>query len=487
MRASDLVGCRYRLRQRAAHPDTPPLPDAIARRPQIDAARAVVFDALPVKRAVGDGRRKAFLRVDLDPATATAQDTRDAIRCGAHLITNAVLRGDIDGVPTSAQVDVLVRADDGYVPVMISNHRVARPHPDEQLEMVATNRLGLAKPLTVRAKARHHTVDGYRLALAELLLRELGLATGRGALIGQDRTRAYIADVTRFIPPLLDAMAAPIPNEPKRLKQCATCRFWELCRPRLEELDDISLVFPGGRGDAWRERGYDTVQALIDADLGAPSAIAHAWRLGEPVLRKPGAIAVPRADVEVDIDLEAYLDQGAYLWGAFDGETYHPFVTWDEVGGAAEEANFHAFWTWLTGVRAAAHAAGKTFAAYCFAAGGENYWLQSSARRFDSVDAAEVQAFITSNEWVDVFAVARRHLVGTDGLGLKVLGPVVGFEWEDDDVDGERSVALRLAARRGDEAARAMLLRYNEDDCRATRAVRDFLSAGAPGIPELHA
>ena len=56
-----------------------------------------------------------------------------------------------------------------------------------------------------------------------------------------------------------------------------------------------------------------------------------------------------------------------------------------------------------------------------------------------------------------------------------------------DDVDGERSVALRRAARFGDQAARDMLLRYNEDDCRATRAVRDFLAAGAPGVPEFGA
>ena len=61
---------------------------------------------------------------------------------------------------------------------------------------------------------------------------------------------------------------------------------------------------------------------------------------------------------------------------------------------------------------------------------------------------------------------------------------MVGFEWEDDDVDGERSLALRRAGRLGDQAARDMLLRYNEDDCRATRAVRDFLDAGAPGVPE---
>ena len=87
-----------------------------------------------------------------------------------------------------------------------------------------------------------------------------------------------------------------------------------------------------------------------------------------------------------------------------------------------------------------------------------------------------------------MFAHVRQHLVGTDGLGLKVLGPVVGFTWEDDDVDGEASVALRRQARRDDQAgaeARATLLQYNEDDCRATRAVREFLDAGAPGLPLL--
>lgn len=490
VRASDLVGCRYRLRQRAAHPDAPPLPDAVSRQPQIDAARAIVLDALPVKRAVGDGRRKLFRRVVLDPA-ATPQraflDTRAAMRDGANLITNAVLTGEVDGWHVVAGVDILVRTGNGYAPVVISNHRVARPHPEAELAMIAVNRLGLSDPITVNAKARHHTTDGYRLGLAELLLRAEGRETGWGAVVGQDRTRAYVADVTRFIPPLIKALNAPIPDEPKRLKQCATCRFWALCGPRLEELDDISLVFPGGRGDAFRQQGITTVQQLIDANLGDPSLIAAAWRDGIAVLRRGGEIDIPRADVEVDVDMEAYLDQGAYLWGAFDGRTYQAFVTWDEVGGEAEEANFATFWSWLMQRRAEAHAAGKTFRAYCYAAGGENYWMRSSAKRFDAVDADEVAAFTASDEWVDVFAHARRHLVGTDGLGLKVLAPVAGFHWEDEDMDGERSIALRRAARLGDATARDMLLRYNEDDCRATRAVRDFLTAGAPSVPPLRA
>ncbi|WJY69027.1 TM0106 family RecB-like putative nuclease [Corynebacterium auris] len=488
VRASDLVGCRYRLGQRLAHPDVPQPPEALARQPQVDAARAAVFAALPVKRALGDGSARRFLRVDMDPAfpAASEGETAEALAAGADVITNAVLTGEVAGVGLVAEVDVLARTPGGYMPVIISNHRVARAAdvpPGQGMPFIPTGRLSLGRPVEAAARPRHHTVDGYRLALAHLLLGQR--SAGTAAVIGQDRARAYLADPGRYVAPLLDALAAPIPTEPRRLKQCASCRFWPLCEPRLRELDDISLLLPGGRADTYRARGIDTVQALIDADLGEASRLARAWREGIPVLKRGGAPPVPRADVEVDVDMEAYLDQGAYLWGAFDGETYRPFAVWEDVGGAAEEANFAEFWSWLMGVRAAAHAAGKSFRAYCYAAGGENHWLRLSARRFASVPRSQVHDFIASEEWVDVFAYAKRHLVGTEGLGLKVLGPVAGFEWEDDDVDGERSVALRLAARRGDTQARAMLLRYNEDDCRGTRAVRDFLTAGAPGVPEL--
>lgn len=483
VRASDLVGCRFKLRQRQRYPEiTSETPQ------QLEAARAAVLAQLPIKRALGDGAGKRFVRVD---AGGDAGATARAMRGGAHLIVNAKLRGIVAGIAVDADVDVLVRdaaaAEAGatiYAPVLVSNHRVARPHPQSTLEYIPVARLGLGKKLEVKAKARHHTIDGYRLALAHLLLAQH--SAGWGGLVGQDRQRAYVVHAEKYVEPLLRALALPTPDEPRRLKQCATCRFWPVCEPRLRELDDISLVLPGAKADGLRARGITTVQALIDANLGEASRVAAAWRAGLPVLRRPGVMKVPRADVEIDVDMEAYLDQGAYLWGAFDGTTYHAFVTWDDVGGEAEQRNFTAFWQWLMRQREQAHAEGKTFAAYCYAAGGENYWLRSSAARFFGVGSEaeqQVQRFIASDEWVDVFAHVRTHLVGTDGLGLKVLGPVVGFHWEDDDVDGERSVELRLEARHGDVEAREMLLRYNEDDCRATRAVRDFLSAGAPGVP----
>ena len=493
VRASDLVGCRYRLRQRLTHPSIPPLPDAVERQPQIDAGRAAVFGLLPRRRAVGDGRRKAFSAVHLDPSLPTGEleaATRTAIKNRATLIVDGALTGTIDGVAVLAEVDILVRQEDGtYMPVIVSNHRVARPAPTHTARFIPTRRLGLGAPMEVGAKLRHHTVDGYRMALAHVLLDVH--SSGTAAAVGQDRERAYVVDPTTYVEPLRGALAQPTPTEPLRLKQCASCRYWKLCAPELKAMDEISLVFPGQRANSLRERGITTVAGAIAADLGEPSQIARAWREGIPVLARTDFTPPPelRADVEVDVDVEAYLDQGAYLWGAFDGSTYRGFATWEDVGGAdntAEEANFLAFWSWLQSVRAAAHAEGKTFRAYCYAAGGENHWLMASARRFASIDETEVRAFIASDEWVDVFASVRRHLVGTEGLGLKVVAPVAGFNWDDEDMDGERSVALRREARHGSTRARETLLRYNEDDCRATAAVRHFLSAGAPGIPRLN-
>lgn len=494
VRAGDLVGCRYHLRQRLTHPEIPPLPEAVERQPQVDAGRAAVFGLLPEQRALGDGRRKPFSRLFLDPATPVAEReaaTRKGIKDRTTLIIDGALTGVIDGVPVLAEIDILVRQEDGtYLPVIVSNHRVARSSETTTMQFIPTRRLGLGKPLETGAKARHHTVDGYRIALAYLLLADAGIAAELGGVVGQDRERAYLGQADRYVEALRAALATPTPTQPLRLKQCASCRYWALCEPELKDMDDISLVFPGQKARPLRERGITTVAQTIDADLGETSKIARAWREGIPVLARSDFEPGPEltGDVEIDVDMEAYLDQGAYLWGAFDGTDYRAFATWEEVGGAdssAEEENFHAFWSWLRATRKQAHEQGRTFRAYCYAAGGENHWLMASARRFESIDEAEVRAFIASDEWVDVFSHVRRHLVGTDGLGLKVVAPVAGFHWDDDDVDGERSVALRREARLGSADAREMLIRYNEDDCRATAAVRAFLKAGAPGIPRL--
>lgn len=471
VKARDLVGCRYRMVQRERFPDVPPTPAVLARRERYDAALSAVHALLPTKRAVGD--RGPFTRVVAGSYFATLE----AMAAEATLILGAQLEwGDFE-VP----VEILVRMPDGYLPVIVSNHRVARPAAGSTALAVATSRLGLGRVLEVPYRMRHHSADSYSLALANRALAAVGQDTGLGGIIGQDRTRCFIEPVAVFNQALSTALAVPVPDGPRRLKECDSCRFWFDCSATLTAADDLSLLLPGERSTPYRERGIHTIQQLIDANLGEPSVLAAAYRSGT-VLVPRGKLSAPRRDVEVDIDMEAYLDQGAYLWGLLSADGYEAFASWSL---ADEAANFAAFWAALMGRRAAAVAAGLSFGAYCYSNHGENHWMLQSARRFAGVDGvpteAEVRAFIGSEDWIDVFALVRAQLIGPFGLGLKAVAPEAGYSYSGD-VDGEKSVQIYLSARAGSASARAELLAYNEDDCRANRAVREWLARGGTAV-----
>ena len=110
------------------------------------------------------------------------------------------------------------------------------------------------------------------------------------------------------------------------------------------------------------------------------------------------------------------------------------------------------------------------------------------AHVLDVPTIGEVEKFISSDEWVDLFRVTKKQLISPEGLGLKVVAPLAGFAWRDEDADGEASLSFYREAVGivGDPAAaRAKLLRYNGDDCRSTAVVRDWLDSGraAADIP----
>lgn len=452
---SDLVGCRYRAVQRLAHPDVPPTDAAEARLERLEIARDRVLASLPEKPAKGD--RGYFRR---SSAAGDFFTTLEAIAAGDTLITDARLEyGDLE-----ADIDILIAYEGGYLPIIISNHRAARTAPGATAQYLAVPRLSLGGPLTGEFKIRHHAIDTYRLAIADLALSDMGLSVGLGGHIGQDRTRAFLS--TPLTDALSRALAVPTPTGPRRVKECDSCRFWPYCSEKLVAADEISLLLPGDRARDFRERGITTVQGLIDANLGEPSRLAAAYRNGQ-VLVPRGKVSAPTFDVELYIDMEAYLDQGVYLWGVYDGSAYHAFTAWD----LAEEGDaFRKFWDFVTAARDDA----TTFGAFCYANHGENLWLRRSAARFlDAEGQREVEEFIASPNWIDVFRLVRSQFIGPFGLGLKTVAPEVGYHFSGD-VDGEASVNLFLAGEREE------LLKYNEDDCRATAAVKEFLASSSP-------
>lgn len=517
---ADLVGCRYRQVQKRRYPQLPPTPAQEHRHQRSDAARREVYSLIPYRRALGDPRRD-FRRLDLEGTPEEREfATLEALAAGVDIITNAALSSDICDSARSqplglsprwlTDVDVLLRISPtleplsadattwAYLPISISNHRVARPNAHTEATIIPIARLGLGKPLTVRQKIRHHTSDSYRLFLAQEALASLGLACGKVGMIGQDRNLAFITGTPNVGRSVHAALNATLPTHPRRVRECADCRFWPICESELRARDDISLFLPGDKSQALLEIGISTVEGLIHAGQGELSRLALAWRTGVSVLKRSTPELPEDNALELDIDVEAYLDQGAYLWGTWDGHTYRPFVTWEGLGRTPEARAFAAFWQWLRTQRSHAHAHGRRIRVYCWSNHGENHWLRFSARRFGGKifddgsycpSEAEVEEFIASEEWVDLFAIARTHLAGPTGLGLKTVAPAAGFHWAEEDFTGEDAVhAYRVAAGvdPGHAAAvQAQLLRYNADDCRATAEVRAWLRRGAPGIPTL--
>lgn len=296
---TDLLGCRYRSVQRRRFPNVPPTEVSRQRAARALQGRREALSLLPTAPLPGD-----FMRISV----SGERETRAALDAGANVIIDAEFV--VAGV--RVHIDALIRTPDGYLPVVISSHRAARPAPMLKQEVIPTRRLGLGTPHIEGWKLRNHAADSFRLALADRALRELGLASGKGGAIGQDPTLTFIMRTEPLQAGLSLALEVPEPSAPRRVKECRSCRYWFDCHEQLAARDDISLLFSGDTGAKYADRGITTVQQLIDARLGQASVLAQAWRDGIPALRRHDHVTAPRFDVEIDIDLEAYLDIGAW-------------------------------------------------------------------------------------------------------------------------------------------------------------------------------
>src|SRR5262245_37300999 len=234
--------------------------------------------------------------------------------------------------------------------------------------------------------------------------------------------------------------------------------------------------------------------SYCDAPMGdLPQQIDQARAaLGDrPVYRRRGVaqVEVPRAEVEVDIDMENAED-GVYLWGALVTirspwagvpAGYRAFGTWEPMTGQVDSNLFAEFWRWLGDVRAAVARAGLTFRGYCYNASAENSQLRRIAATTGL--AGDVDAFIGSDQWVDLYRVFDSQLITGHSAALKAVAPLAGFSWEVLDAGGDESMVrydLAVGAG-GDQAARDWLLAYNRNDTEATLALRDWLQQAAGG------
>ncbi|MHA6619199.1 TM0106 family RecB-like putative nuclease [Pseudonocardia sp. DLS-67] len=515
------------------------------------APRAMPDPALEQRRADAVAHREhigARLAADLAgdwfavppgaPGAERVDATARAVASGARLIWGAALPTD-RAAGRRGSPELLVRLPGGgYVPVIVVRHRITDPGAG-----ALTAALDAPWPQRARVdeerKVRSQPRDLMRLAHLNRLLHAVGWAAeprlrhgDHGGVIGLDAdvvvwhdlraghwpgARSTLAEYdARFADRLAVATAAatgaPALAEPSRITECRRCQWWPTCEAVLERAEDVSLVVRGESAGVLREVGVGTVAALAALDLAAEPpaevpgmpfadlvALARARLRGLAVVRRVPQVAVVRADVEVDVDMESFGEAGAYMWGALlrhpggrqpgdDADGYRAFATWDPVPTDDEARSFAAFWTWLSAVRARAAATGRTFAAYCYNEQAENRWLLASATRFAGMPGipalAEVEEFIAHPGWIDLFAVVSEWFLCSQGKGLKRIAPVAGFTWRDPEAGGENSMrwyrdAVGMDGAPPDPQQRERLLAYNADDVHATHALREWMTSPA--------
>ncbi|MBB4134372.1 TM0106 family RecB-like putative nuclease [Gordonia humi] len=523
--ARNLSGCEHRLaldateRGDAAASDVTPE----ARR-RIDAAQSHRDAVIATLHGFqSDKPECAVITVDDGPHRDRVAATRAAVSSGADWIFRAALPTDVER-GRRGHAEALVRVGDGYLPLIVVNHRVTTPAnpdrgPDAPPATLRTSPLwGWRPAVDAGRSARSQRRDVLRLAHLTAMLDDLGwgaVADGRwGGLIGLDADCIVAVPLDAALVEYAEVFArrravvdGEVDTGPRRVGECRSCHWWSRCEDELTRRRDVSLVVGGGQAGVLVDAGITTVDALADHRGGPPGAwpravsfddaivSARCWVDGLPLARRSDRPSVRRADVEVDVDMESYSERGAYMWGTLLTDTtdpdrevrYRAFVTWDPLPTRDEGRSFAEFWTWLTAERAAAHAADKTFAAYCYSQQAENRWLRGSADRFHGVvdgvpSRAEVDAFIASDEWVDVFEAVGRNFVCPRGKGLKRIAPIAGFGWRDDEASGEASMewyaaAVALDGGRLDLSQRERLLTYNEDDVQATKVLREWISS----------
>jgi predicted RecB family nuclease len=298
-----------------------------------------------------------------------------------------------------------------------------------------------------------------------------------------------------------ELLVRPIVN-----RECPRCQWWEHCLPQLDP-DDVSLRINTAPLDmreiaTLRRHGITTITDLVDTELdqllewylpevthrgGAEDRIRVAARRARMLLEgtsfdreTSGPIAVPEADVEIDLDIESSADGRVYLWGFLvqhagqDDAVYHEFSRFDDLDDHSEAALASDAFSWLRSIVDAT----PSVAVFHYS-GYEVAKIIELARR-EQDELLDWAAAYAEEHFVDLLEIVKAHYFGVSGLGLKLMARHVGFRWRDDDPGGLNSQLWFHEAVHGETGevrvrARRRVLEYNEDDVTATSQVRAWL------------
>ena len=476
-------------------------------------------------------------------ATIRAIERGDAIIVGAALPSSE----GRSGAP-----DILVKApskSDGtntYFPVDIKNHKpldgakkptnqIVSSLKDFRKDQISEIEIGPGTP---------NSDDSLILSHYWRLLESLGYNPDGepfGAIIGSDKQLVWRS----LVAPLLDydkefqlrlsALLALIGQKPPHTKPiwnpgwCDQCHWREHCREKLLAEQHVSLIKGVSYSRAVNLESMKPKPIRTWADLANTSAsdlnikgwpkpqleIDHARaRLSESSFpftpRSTDDVSVPRADVEIDFDMESIGKSEAnnqpacvYLWGTLTTvrsdkvrqllhnptEGFRGFSIFEQ--NETESDALASFWAWAQDWIAKSREHDFSLKFYCYSGTAEHTAMKNVSKRSSgragvpSID--EIEEFKQSEYWLDIRDYVKKLIWSTENQQLKTVGKIAGAKWEEG-ANGALSIVWfdtwnRSTDSTERESLKNQLLKYNTNDVEATLILRNWINDGLASIP----
>lgn len=491
--AANFIACRHKTSLDAAVArgvlEAPtwqdPLAEQLRRRGEAHEA-AYVAELRAAGRTVTD--LSSFMRSDRSRALAAA---RAAMQAGHDVIVQAALGND----EWFGYADVLARVEE-------PSGLGAWSYEAQDTKLSRETRGGTILQLCVYSEL----LAGIQGRTPDEFLVVTPAATERYRV---DSFAAYFRVVKRRLfeairdadPALVDEVASPV-------EHCDICRWWTRCHVARRRTDHLSFVADLGRAqeDELKRQGIATLAALA----AMPLPVAFAPKRGSretyadlreqarlqlerretgrvpfdplPIVEKFGLSALPApspGDVFLDLEGARFVRDGGheYLFGLgrrIDGEWRYT-AYW----ALTEDEEARAFRSAMVDIRGAV-AADPGAHVYHFGSYEPTAFKKLMGRH--AMLGLELDDLLRGERFVDLHAVVRHAIrAGVESYSIKALEPLYGFERQvvlAQAADQRRLIDDALEAGEGPSIAadiRRTVTGYNEDDCRSTLHLRDWL------------
>jgi len=476
------------------------------------------------ERTVLDRFRADGLEVaDLTNAEHQAEATAAAIRDGADVIYQGTLTGTGDSTALFGRPDFLVRAD-----------LLSAPDGNEMHYEVVDAKL--ARTAKARAVLQTAFYSHLLAGLQDAEPRWMYLALGNGEFVSF-KVRDFAAYERQTRRRLSQALGAEPPADlyPEPVEHCAICRWSELCAARRRQDDDLSLIagMTTGQRRALKangiatRRGFAATTELPRLDRVSPDSMRRAqtqarlqvasedegtirYELLDPdrdpdgaLVPNRGLLALPEpaaGDLFFDIEGARYYSQDSrefglqYLFGVVDAADldergrprYTPIWAFDRQD---EKRAFEELVDFIT-ERRARNPGLHVYHYNHYEPTSVDHLTELHGTRQEAVGRLmgrfatredEVDDLFRLGVFVDLYRVVRQGLqAGVESYSIKRLEPLCGYDRQVDLREAtENLIAFEAALEEGTAAAdfarQKVVAGYNEDDCRATLALRNWL------------